>query len=101
NTVYREVYDIQRRAIHDKIHTLPKFKSPPRDSLDGRRLSQQRTATSLDRVCWSRGRSSVAIAPQVARSHAMGFLPVGLCEGQSACTPNANNAASTAGRHLL
>ncbi|GBN85995.1 hypothetical protein AVEN_13527-1 [Araneus ventricosus] len=59
------------------------------------RVSKQRTAISLDRARWS-GCSSVAMAPQIARSYAMGFLPVGLCEVQSLCTLNANNDA---GKH--
>ncbi|GBN86906.1 hypothetical protein AVEN_48359-1 [Araneus ventricosus] len=63
------------------------------------RLSQMRTAISLDRARWSGRYSFVAMALQIARSHATRFLPVGLYEGQSLCTPNANNVASTAGTH--
>ncbi|GBN90699.1 hypothetical protein AVEN_204501-1 [Araneus ventricosus] len=29
-----------RTGIHDKMHTLPKFKSPPRGSLDGRTVAE-------------------------------------------------------------
>ncbi|GBM04697.1 hypothetical protein AVEN_44835-1 [Araneus ventricosus] len=90
----------KRRVIHDKIHTFPKFKSPPRCSR-AHYMAADFLNRELPHCCIGRaGLDDVPLLPWTPRSPDLtpcDFFLWGLCEGQSLCTPNTNNAASTAG----
>ncbi|GBM17434.1 hypothetical protein AVEN_119469-1 [Araneus ventricosus] len=57
-----------KTVIHDKIHTLPKFKSLPCGSPEGRPVAPLYKMADLDDV------PLLPWPPQVARSHTMRFF---------------------------